>query len=198
MELFLPPIDPNGEFFGVMTDFVGHGTSSAASITSKGIQEYDIYNNTNKYSIKGVAPDAKIVPVKALWFGDSVYASLWAAGFDNSENKWKFSGIPRVDIMSNSWGVSNFPSLNSAPGLDILSLIQSVLVTPHSLDPNYPGVVIVSSAGNSGHGYGRLVYLMLPHLEFQLAQQPTMFSLDMVHFKISQDLVIPLIMQTML
>ena len=63
-----------------------------ASITFSGIQEYDIYNNTNKYLIKGVAPDAKIVPVKALWFGDSVYAWLWAAGFDNLDNKLKFSG----------------------------------------------------------------------------------------------------------
>ena len=152
----LPPMDSDGEFFGVMTDFMGHGTSSAASITSRGIQEYDIYNNTQKFSIKGVAPDAKIVPVKALWFGDSVYASFWAAGFDNHDNKWKFSGAPRVDIMSNSWGVSNFPSLNSAPGLDLLSLIQSTLMTPHSLDRNYPGVVIVSSAGNSGHGYGTI------------------------------------------
>ena len=43
-------------------------------------------------SITGVAPDAKIVPIKALWFGDSVYASLWAAGFDNDENKWEFTG----------------------------------------------------------------------------------------------------------
>ena len=52
----LPPIDPKGTFFGVMTDFEGHGTSSAASIASQGIQEYDIYNNTKKYGIKGVAP----------------------------------------------------------------------------------------------------------------------------------------------
>ena len=49
--------------------------------------------------------------------------------------------------MSNSWGVSNFPSLNSAPGLDILSLILSTLVT-HVHLMNYPGVTIVSSAGN--------------------------------------------------
>jgi len=152
----LPPMDPDGEFFGVMTDFMGHGTSSAASITSKGIQEYDIYNNTKKYSIKGVAPDAKIVPVKALWFGDSVYAWLWAAGFDNLETNWEFQGTPRVDIISNSWGVSNFPTLNAAPGLDILSLILSVLVTPQSLDPNYPGLTMVTSAGNSGHGYGTM------------------------------------------
>ena len=35
----LPPIDNGGEFFGVMTDPFGHGTSSAATIASKGIQE---------------------------------------------------------------------------------------------------------------------------------------------------------------
>ncbi len=44
----LPPIDPDGNFFGVMTDFMGHGTSSAASITSRGHETYDIYNNTQK------------------------------------------------------------------------------------------------------------------------------------------------------
>ena len=152
----LPPLDPNGQFFGVMTDFMGHGTSSAASITSKGIQQYDIYNNTKKFSIKGVAPDAKIIPVKALWFGDSVYAWLWAAGFDNKNNKWEFQGNPRADIVSNSWGVSNFPLMQYAPGMDLLSLILNTLTVPKSIDENYPGVLMVSSAGNSGHGYGTI------------------------------------------
>ena len=152
----LPALDPSGTFFGVMTDPVGHGTATAASIASKGIEEYDIYNNTKKYTIKGVAPGAKIIPVKALWFGDTTYAWLWAAGFDNKDIKWEFTGKPRANIISNSWGVSNFPSLGSAPGLDILSLILSVLVVPQSVDDNYPGVTIVTSAGNSGHGYGTL------------------------------------------
>ena len=152
----LPALDPDGEFFGIMTDFMGHGTSSAASIVSRGQETYDIYNNTKKYSIIGVAPDAKILPVKALWFGDTVYAWLWAAGFENNNNGWEFSGKPRADIISNSWGVSNFPSFKSAPGFDVLSLIQSMLATPHSLDDDYPGVVMVSSAGNSGHGYGTI------------------------------------------
>ena len=80
----LPSLDPSGEFFGIMTDFVGHGTSSTAAITSRGQETYDIYNNTKKYSITGVAPDAKIIPVKALWFGDTVYAWLWSAGFENN------------------------------------------------------------------------------------------------------------------
>ena len=152
----LPTLDPDGEFFGLMTDFMGHGTSTTASITSRGIETYDIYNNTKKFSINGVAPDAKIIPVKALWFGDTVYGWLWAAGFDNTEHEWKFTGKPRVDIISNSWGVSNFPSLKAPPGMDILSLILSVLATPHSLDDDYPGVTIVSSAGNSGPGYGTI------------------------------------------
>ena len=152
----LPALDSNGEFFGVMTDFMGHGTSSAASITSRGYETYDVYNNTKKYSITGVAPDAKIVPVKALWFGDTVYGWLWSAGFENNQNNWEFSGKPKVDIISNSWGVSNFPSFNASPGMDILSLVLSVLTTPHSLDDDYPGVTIISSAGNSGHGYGTI------------------------------------------
>ncbi|WP_371504121.1 S8 family serine peptidase [Nitrosopumilus adriaticus] len=152
----LPALDTKGNFFGIMTDFMGHGTSSAASITSRGQQTYDIYNNTEKHSIIGVAPDAKIVPVKALWFGDTVYGWLWSAGFENKDHSWKFSGKPKVDIISNSWGVSNFPSFNSSPGMDVLSLILSMLVTPHSLDDDYPGITIISSAGNSGHGYGTI------------------------------------------
>ena len=84
----LPAIDPKGNFFGIMSDFVGHGTSSTASITSKGVETYDIYNDTRKFTITGVAPDAKIIPVKALWFGDTVYAWLWSAGFENNEDSW--------------------------------------------------------------------------------------------------------------
>lgn len=152
----LPGLDPDGEFFGIMTDFVGHGTASASSIVSSGKEQYDIYNNTKKYKITGVAPGAKIIPVKALWLGDTIYAWLWSAGFENSERQWTFTGKPRADIISNSWGVSTFPSFNAAPGMDTLSLILSLLVTPQSLDERYPGVTIVSSAGNSGHGYGTI------------------------------------------
>ena len=152
----LPALDPDGEFFGLMTDFAGHGTASAASIVSRGHEIYDIYNNTGRHTITGVAPDAKIVPVKALWFGDTVYGWLWSAGFDNEEHDWEFSGETRVDVISNSWGVSTFPTFNASPGMDILSLILSVLVTPHSLDDDYPGITMVSSAGNSGHGYGTM------------------------------------------
>jgi len=152
----LPGLDPAGNFFGVMSDFVGHGTSAAASISSKGTQQYNIYNNTKKYTLPGVATGAKIIPIKALWFGDTVYGWLWAAGFDNKNNTWSFSGKSRADIISNSWGISNFPSLKSSPGVDILSLISNVLSVPQSVDERYPGVTIISSAGNAGHGYGTM------------------------------------------
>ena len=152
----LPPIDDNGEFFGVMTDPYGHGTSSAATIISKGTQEYDIYNNTSKFTIRGVAPDSKIIPVKALWFGDIVYSWLWSAGFDNDDLEWKFSGSPRADIISNSWGISNFPVFDYAPGHDLISLIMTALNVPGALSDDYPGVLMVISAGNSGHGYGTI------------------------------------------
>ena len=152
----LPPMDSRGEFFGLMTDPQMHGTASAATISSKGLHHYDIYNNTKKFTLRGVAPDAQIIPVKALWFGDVVYAWLWSAGFENTGDQWKFTGTPRADIISNSWGVSNFPSTKSGSGLDILSLIMNSLVIPETLDDDYPGVLMVSSAGNSGHGYGTL------------------------------------------
>src|SRR5690348_2569835 len=152
----LPPLDPNGNFFGIMYDFGGHGTGTAGSITSSGKQNYGIYTNSTKYHILGVAPGAKIVPIKALWLGDAIYGWLWAAGFDQEKNQWKYTGNTRVDIISNSWGISTFPALQSVPGLDVQSLLLGALCVPHSLDVNYPGILMVSSSGNAGPGYGTM------------------------------------------
>ncbi len=152
----LPPLDPHGNFFGVMYDYQGHGTATAGSITSQGKQQYDVYGNSTKYVIRGIAPGSKIVPIKALWLGDAIYGWLWAAGFDQDGKGWKFSGTPRVDILSNSWGISTFPALGAVPGLDAGSLLLSALNVPGSLDPKYPGVLTVSSSGNAGPGYGTI------------------------------------------
>src|SRR5579872_97794 len=152
----LPPLDPRGNFFGIMYDFGGHGTGTAGSIVSAGKQSYDIYTNSTQYHIRGVAPGTKIVPIKALWLGDAIYGWLWAAGFDQEKNQWKYTGNTRVDIISNSWGISTFPVLDSVPGLDVQSLLLGALCVPHSLDVNYPGILMVSSAGNAGPGYGTM------------------------------------------
>ena len=152
----LPPLDPKGNFFGIMYDFGGHGTGTAGSIVSGGKQSYDVYANSTKYHIRGVAPGAKIVPIKALWLGDAIYGWLWAAGFDQEQSQWKFTGNTRVDIISNSWGISTFPALQSVPGFDVQSLLLNALCVPHSLDVNYPGILVVNSAGNAGPGYGTM------------------------------------------
>ena len=152
----LPAMDKNGNYFGVMNDFFGHGTASSATIVSKGKLTYDIYNDTRKSTILGIAPDASILPVKSLWFGDVFYGWMWVAGFENEENKWVYTDEPKADIISNSWGVSNFPSLEYAPGLDISSHVLNALVIPQSLHQNYTGTTMISSAGNSGHGYGTM------------------------------------------
>jgi len=152
----LHAMDKNGNYFGVMNDFYGHGTATSATIASKGKMEYDIYNDTKKSTILGIAPDVSILPVKSLWFGDVFYGWMWTAGFENEESKWVYTGEPKTDIISNSWGVSNFPSLEYAPGLDISSHILNALVIPQSLHQNYTGTTIISSAGNSGHGYGTM------------------------------------------
>ena len=152
----LPAMNKNGNYFGVMNDFLGHGTATSATIASKGKVEYDIYNNTKKSTILGISPDVSILPVKSLWFGDVFYGWMWVAGFENEENKWIYTDEPKADIISNSWGVSTFPNLEYAPGLDISSHILNALVIPQSLHENYPGTTIISSAGNSGHGYGTM------------------------------------------
>ena len=115
------------------------------------------------------------MPIKALWFGDTLYASMWAAGFDAAPAaadgsgsgsgsgaagdpargwSWRYSGAPRADVITHSWGISAFPAIGAVPGADAVSLVQGMIAVPHSLDRRYPGVLVVASAGNSGHGYG--------------------------------------------
>jgi hypothetical protein len=151
----LKPMDINGTYFGLMFDFLGHGTGSSASIASRGHDTYDVYKNSTEYRLKGVAPDAKIIPIKALWAGDVVYGWYWASGFENDgEGNWNYTGRHRADIINNSWGISSFPALDYGPGYDVLSLLGSVLSIPGSVDPSFPGVLMVMSAGNTGFGYG--------------------------------------------
>ncbi|GBC73481.1 Serine protease AprX [archaeon HR04] len=206
----LEPIDKDGRYITVMFDFFGHGTQSAGTIVAKGMVDYPVYESQQK-RIKGIAPDAKIVPVKALWFGDVAYAWLWASGFDqvreevkgeddvannvrntttsspslhsplpsssttatptntgyNTDSsssskdnassvnwRWIYTGKHRADVINNSWGIPSMPILDHGAGYDAISMLATVLSIPASLDPEYPGVLMVNSAGNSGHAYG--------------------------------------------
>ena len=150
----LEPLDPAGNYFGVMYDVAGHGTSTAAIVASKGEQKYDIYGNGTGYSLAGIAPGAKIIPVKALWVGDTFYAWLYVSGFDLVNGTWIYSGEHKADIVNNSWTVATFPLLKYGPGYDILSVFSSLLVVPGILADDYPGTIFVNSIGNYGLGYG--------------------------------------------
>jgi hypothetical protein len=151
----LEPLDPAGDYFGVMYDLAGHGTGTASTVASKGEQQYDIYTNGTKYGLAGIAPGAKIMPVKALWAGDSLYAWLYASGFNLREDGvWRYGGDHKADIVSNSWGVASFPLLQYGPGYDILSVLSSLLAVPDLVGEGYPGTLFVNSLGNNGLGYG--------------------------------------------
>lgn len=150
----LEPLDPAGDYFGVMYDLEGHGTNTAATVASTGGQKYDIYANGTEYSLAGIAPGVKIIPVKALYAGDSLYGWLYVSGFDLENGTWKYSGEHKADIVNNSWGVASFPLLEYGPGYDILSVFSSILAVPGLLGDDYPGTLFVNSLGNNGLGYG--------------------------------------------
>ena len=152
----LEPYDPAGEYFGIMYDLQGHGTSTAATVASAGKQQYDIYDNSSKISLAGIAPGADIIPIKALWAGNSLYAWLYASGFtlNSTDGRWQYSGEHKADVISNSWGVASFPLLQYGTGYDLMSVTSSLLTVPGLLSKDYPGTVMVNSVGNNGVGYG--------------------------------------------
>ena len=153
----LPPIDPNGNFINVFFDYESHGTSTASNVASRGILERDIYQNGTLLALPGVAPAAKVMGVKALWVGDTTFAWYYAAGFDwnPTDFSFKYTGMHRADIISNSWGDSDvIQDLGSTFGADFLSQLTDAFTIPHYLDPAYPGVVMLIAGGNGGFGYG--------------------------------------------
>ena len=159
----LSPMDPDGNYFGLMTDFGSHGSAAASTVAAGGQREYDVYGDEKRFSITGVAPDASILPVKVLWFGDVLYAWMWAAGFDNNGTAWEYSNRTRADIFTNSWGVPEFPIFETAPGQDALSIISGMITTPGALHPDHPGSLMVISAGNDGPGYGTISLPISPY-----------------------------------
>jgi len=153
----LPPIDQNGNFVNVFFDYESHGTSTASNVASRGLIKRDIYRNGTLISLPGVAPDAKVMGIKALWLGEVTFGWYYAAGFDwNSiDSTFKYTGKHRADIISNSWGDSNVIwDQGSTFGADYMSQLADAFSLPNYLDPAYPGTVMAIAAGNGGFGYG--------------------------------------------
>ncbi len=147
---FLRGWDPEGNYLSFFYDFHGHGTSCAGAIAGRG-----------DFIFPGVAPNAKIVGVKALFWGNVEMGMLWAAGFDviGGEARYNPSGVGvsdglRAHIISNSWGVSFHYYDFFGFGYDYMSMLENALTVPGYLDTDFPGVTIVHAAGNGGAGYG--------------------------------------------
>ena len=154
----LAPMDPKGNYIGVMYDVQGHGSQTAANVASSGKEGYNIYANGTNYKLTGVAPHSKIIAIKALYIGDVLFSWMWASGldYDASQKQWVYSGNHRADIISNSWGFSAWPLLVSGLGYDVVSALENLLSVPGSIASNYPGTVFTQAMGNGGPGYGTI------------------------------------------
>src|SRR5208283_5835481 len=121
----------------VFFDFESHGTSTASNAASRGVMGRDIYRNGTMYALPGIAPDAKIIGIKALWLGDITFGWYYAAGFDwdPANFAFKYTGRHRADIISNSWGDSDpITDLSSTFGADYMSQLADAFTLPRYLD----------------------------------------------------------------
>jgi len=172
--LVLKPVDPNGNYAIFVNDWWGHGTQCANSAGGR--------DKEHPLAGSGVAPGVKIMGIVALWIGDIIEAELWAAGFDlipGTEGwsdpipgygwvwgTWNYTGNHKADIISNSWGFSEWaPSLLGLPWYDPLTILEDALMIPGYLDPDYTGTVVIHAGGNGAPGYGTFTspgYATLP------------------------------------
>jgi len=143
-------LDVKGNYIDVFYDFYGHGTSCACVVAARGKLNHTL-PNVGTINLKGIAPKAKIAAGQALWWGDVVTAQLWLAGYNyNYPWNWTYTGKPRVDIISNSWGVSVWPVWPMmGVGFDPICTFEDIIVYS-------TGVVICHAAGNGGPGYGTM------------------------------------------
>ena len=146
--MFYPGWDLKGRYLSFFYDFMGHGTQCAGTIASRGLWS----------GLPGVAPGAKVMGIKGLWMGCVEPGMLWAAGFDidPSTGAFYYTGAPRADVISNSWGLSLQFYDEFGFGYDLESMFENGLVSPGFLDPNFPGIIIVHAAGNGGPGYSTI------------------------------------------
>ncbi len=155
-------INPNGRVFAHMWDSEGHGTSCAANALGRSV-EYEVFKNAGidqegTYDLKGIAPDAKLIAGKGYSEAEVFYSWTWAAGFEpiDEDNTWEF--VPgsghAANISSNSWGYSDFHFNGIVGGFDFTTMLLDYLSVPGYIDPEYPGILMMTSSGNGGPGTG--------------------------------------------
>jgi len=154
-----------GDYLLLFYDFYGHGTACACAIASDGSLPFDVYGENRSISLVGVAKDVNILPIQALFNGFVEAGWFFAAGFDTmvvtGPNGEKlpvlyYTGRPRADLTSNSWGISYYWYDIGVFGADFVSILEDALSVPGYLDPRYPGLLMVQAGGNGGPGYGTI------------------------------------------
>ncbi|MCE4603914.1 MAG: S8 family serine peptidase, partial [Aeropyrum sp.] len=144
--LILPGLDPQGNWVTILYDTIGHGTSVATVIGSRGAAVFDLgYTQT---ALPGIAPGAKIATGGSFLLNPFV-AQLFLAGFEPQESPldWAYTGEHQVDVINNSWGNSYIALRGFITGADDYSTLQDYIVS-------VSGTVIVHAMGNGGPGYG--------------------------------------------
>jgi len=155
-------INSNGRVFAHMWDYGGHGTSCAANALGRSV-EYEVFKNAGidkegTYDLKGIAPDAKLIASKGYGEAEVFYGWSWAAGFEpiDEYNTWEFiPGSGHVaNVSSNSWGYSDFHYNGVVGGFDFSTMLMDYLSVPGYIDPEYNGLLMLTSSGNGGPGTG--------------------------------------------
>jgi len=153
---FYPGWDLAGNYLSIFYDFDSHGTACSSVSAGKGKAAYNL-GYLGPQRLRGIAPGAKVLGVKGLWWGMVESGMMWAAGFDvNQDGQWYWTGQKRAHVISNSWGISTFTYDYAAFGYDFESAVINALAAPGFLDRNYPGIVIVQAGGNGGYGFGTI------------------------------------------
>jgi hypothetical protein len=144
-------------WLSIFYDFHRHGTACASAAAGRCVVGYNV-PGLGVVRLRGMAPGAGVLGVKALWAGNVEVGMLWAAGFDvnPATGQFYFTGSRRADVISNSWGISYFGYDVGAFGADFESVFVAGLSLPGFLDQRYPGVLIMQEGGNGGPGYGTI------------------------------------------
>ena len=153
---FYPGWDLSGNYLSIFYDFNSHGTACSSVAAGRGRAVYNL-GYLGQQRLRGIAPGAKVLGVKGLWWGMVEPGMMWAAGFDvNQDGQWYWTRQKRAHVISNSWGISEFIYDYAAFGYDFESAVINALAARGFLDRDYPGIVVVHAGGNGGYGFGTI------------------------------------------
>ncbi|MEB3773851.1 MAG: S8 family serine peptidase [Desulfurococcales archaeon] len=144
--MILPGMDvQGGNYVAFVYDFLGHGTSVASVIAGRGKSVIDL--GYTQQRLKGIAPGAKLAANTGLI--NPYVSQLFFSGLDQKGYpwEWEYTGKHKVDIISNSWGISYIGIIGFMSTMDPFSMLEDFIVSNTR-------TIVVHAMGNGGPGYG--------------------------------------------